>query len=425
MYIRRDIAMKKVLPLSFLIATLGIVINDSYAAVGQSAVITLVFPYGARSYAMGEVGTALADDGSALFFNPAGLDVPNERFMGGCGTWFWQPLLPAFGLRELWHTSLAGNIQLPDFYWCSPGAFYNYINMGVNNWQDELGRDMGSSRSYETVMALGAGFNFKDVGIQNHYFGLTFKYINSALAPNVNGAGTGIGQGIAIDLGYLWTIGKGFRFGATAMNMGPPIYYIDPEKLDPIPFTINLALAYKNEWIIDGLRYLAVAGEFRTDREVVKNYIDKHPDPFYTALWTDLFHDKDETAAFEFQQFNEHLGGEITLLNTVSLRGGYLFDWVGERYEFHYGFGMQILNHLSLEWGNIYSPEGFLKETLQSIDKRKTGASGARHNQYQISLTLSRALYWDDWDLEWWKVKDDAHPEKRPQRKRDDGGFRL
>ena len=39
----------------------------------KSAVITLVFPSGARSLAMGEVGTALADDEQAAFYNPAGL----------------------------------------------------------------------------------------------------------------------------------------------------------------------------------------------------------------------------------------------------------------------------------------------------------------------------------------------------------------
>jgi hypothetical protein len=423
MCIRGVVAMKKILPLFLIIAAITGMVSISHAGVGQSAVITLVFPYGARSYAMGEVGTALADDESVLFFNPAGLDVPNERYIGGCGTFFYEPLLPAFRLKDLWHTALAANIQVPDFYWCSPGVFFNFINMGINSWQDELGRDRGSSRSWESVMALGAGFNFKDVGILNHYFGLTAKYIVSALSPGIGGAGSGVGTGIAVDFGYLWTIGRNFRFGATAMNMGPPIYYIDPEKLDPIPFTINLALAYKNELLIEGLRFFAVAGEFRADREVVKNYIDRKPDPFYKAIWTDLLKDKDETAAFELWQFNEHLGGEMTVLNTLSWRNGYLVDVVGERYEYHYGIGVSVLNHLSLDFGNIYSPEGFMKGFARLFDSHKTGASGARNNQWQISLTLSRALYWNDNDFEWWKVRDTTPPQKR--RQLDDGIFRL
>jgi hypothetical protein len=86
MYIRQGVAMKKKLPLFLIFATIIGIVSFSHAGVGQSAVITLVFPYGARSSAMGEVGTALADDASVLYFNPAGLDVPNDRFIGGCGT---------------------------------------------------------------------------------------------------------------------------------------------------------------------------------------------------------------------------------------------------------------------------------------------------------------------------------------------------
>ena len=48
--------------------------------VGQSAVVTLVFPFGARNTGMGEVGTSLADDDAVLFYNPAGLAVQNSSF---------------------------------------------------------------------------------------------------------------------------------------------------------------------------------------------------------------------------------------------------------------------------------------------------------------------------------------------------------
>ena len=56
---------------------------DSLAAIGQSAVITLVLPHGARQSGMGDVGTALADDEHALFWNPAGLGIKNEELQGG------------------------------------------------------------------------------------------------------------------------------------------------------------------------------------------------------------------------------------------------------------------------------------------------------------------------------------------------------
>ena len=68
----------------------------AYGGVGESAVITLSFPFGARSAGMGEVGTALADDQSVLFFNPAGLGVADNAWMNGAASWSFEYLLPAF-----------------------------------------------------------------------------------------------------------------------------------------------------------------------------------------------------------------------------------------------------------------------------------------------------------------------------------------
>ena len=276
--------------------------------------------------------------------------------------------------------------------------------MGVNEWTDGLGRILGMARSYEWVAALGWGFNFHEIGIENHYFGITAKFVNSVLAPGIGPHGQGTGNTFAIDAGYLWTLGYGFRFGATFMNMGPSVYYIDPEYRDPIPFTINLALALKND-LYDLDLPIRFAGELRLEREVVKNYPDRKPDPFYRAIWTDLLHDKDESPAYEFQQINWHIGGEITALNTFSVRNGILFDWIGERYEWHFGFGLHFLNHYSLDCYYIYAPEGFMRGFVESLDRNKTGASGARYGQYGLSLTLTRVLNQSDEDMNWQSIR--------------------
>jgi len=48
-------------------------LSTSLFAAGQSAVITLTFPPGARATGLGEAFVAVADDANATFFNPAGL----------------------------------------------------------------------------------------------------------------------------------------------------------------------------------------------------------------------------------------------------------------------------------------------------------------------------------------------------------------
>jgi len=50
-----------------------ILCSTNVFAIGQSAVVTLSFPVGARPTAMGEAFTGLANDANATFYNPAGL----------------------------------------------------------------------------------------------------------------------------------------------------------------------------------------------------------------------------------------------------------------------------------------------------------------------------------------------------------------
>jgi hypothetical protein len=294
---------------------------------------------------------------------------------------FWEPLLPAFGLKELWHTF--GAFVYPTEDWGTLGASINFINMGINNWQDELGRDQGSSRSWEGVFGLSYGFSlFQDFSV-----GLNMKYIVSALAPNVSGKGTGVGQGFAVDASilkrnlFIRNLNLGFMF----QNMGPAIYYIDPEKLDPIPFSLRLGTAYTAiQTPIHELTFL-----LDLNREVVKNYIDKpKPDAFWTALWTDLLHDKDETPSFEIQQVNVNLGMEYWYSRIVAMRTGFLFDYVGERYELTLGLGL-LYGNIHFDCSYIHSPEGFMKNITQKMNPAKTGASGARDGQYRASFLFN------------------------------------
>ena len=54
-----------------------------YCAIGQSAVITLVMPPGARATGTAEAFTGLANDVNAEYFNPAGLARSRWRTPGG------------------------------------------------------------------------------------------------------------------------------------------------------------------------------------------------------------------------------------------------------------------------------------------------------------------------------------------------------
>jgi hypothetical protein len=392
---RRLFSSMKQFLITFLFGVLALS-TESYA-VGQSAVITLVFPSGARSLAMGEVGTALADDEQVLYYNPAGLGMSNYRFRGGSYTNSYEQLLPAFHIRDLWHVHLAGCYQPPASVWGGFAADLNFINFGINQMTDEQGREIARYRSFEGVGAIGWGFNLVDAGIKNHFWGIGLKLLYSALAPGYGTGTEGIASSFAADVGYIWRFLPFMRFGLTFANMGPSVYYIDRSEADPIPFTINLALAYQDEFFIGNFKLLKLSSEIRADREVVKTYPDRQPDPFWKAIYTDLVNDPDMTTGEEFEETNWHLGFESTFANTFSVRNGFLFDMAGKRFETHFGIGVRIYDHFQWDFSTIYSPEGYLKGFYGLPE----GSNGSRHGQYHLTFTFLRMGNWSPHDGTW------------------------
>ncbi len=370
------------------------------AGVGESAVITLAFPYGSRSFGMGEVGTALADDGSALYFNPAGLGVRNSNWRRGSAAYSFEPLLPAFRLTELWHSAIAGYYQMPSGLG-GLGCSMNYINMGRNSIVDAMGREINNVQSWEAVWTLGWGFSFEEFGDSTRYAGLSFKPFVSSLAPGFGEHGEGVAQSFAIDLGYLRVLKNGFRFGLNLANMGPDIYYIDQSERDPIPFTVNTAVAWKRRIIIDRIEFMRIAAELRMDKELVVNHYDGDPEPFYKAMFIDMFN---ESPKHELLDINYHSGFEFWIMNTGCYRQGILFDYIGERYELHFGLGCNLFNHIRGDFSWIYAPDSFMIGFLRNFDKEKEGATGARHYQWHLTITIDALAGWSEKDRKWWMV---------------------
>jgi hypothetical protein len=290
----------------------------------------------------------------------------------------YEPLLPAFGLRELWHTY--GAFVLPTEDWGTLGFTVNYINMGVSSYTNELGKELGRARSWEGVFGLSYGLFLKE----NLSLGLNVKFINSALAPGSGSGGEGVGQTFAIDASVLKRklFLDNLDLGFLIQNMGPNIFYVDRTNMDPIPFTLRLGLVYRAlQTQVHDIKVL-----FDMSREVVKNRFDGNPpDPFWKAIWTDLLNDKEESPLFELQQINFNMGLEYWYANFLALRAGFLEDYIGERYELTLGVGFQS-GSMNIDGSYIYSPETFMKPLLQAINPAKEGASGARDGQWRFSF---------------------------------------
>lgn len=288
-----------------------------------------------------------------------------------------EMLLPAFKLTELWHLYWA--LIWPTQDWGTIGGFVNYINMGKNPIIDALGNERDVVRSWEGVFGLSYGLTVRE----DFSLGINAKYVVSALAPGLGENGEGVGQTFAIDAALLKRdlLLNGFDLGFMLQNMGPDIFYVEEEFSDPIPFTLRLGLVYRAiETPIHDLKVL-----FDMHKEVVKNRYDGSPDPFYQALWTDLINDKDEEAKYEMQEINYNLGLEYWYTQFLALRTGFLFDYIGERYEWTFGLGVRY-GTLNFDWSYIYAPDGFMKGVLKHFEKGKSGATGARDGQWRASF---------------------------------------
>ncbi|MFW6254422.1 MAG: PorV/PorQ family protein [Chitinivibrionales bacterium] len=281
----------------------------------------------------------------------------------------YEPLLPAFDISDLWHVYTS--FVLPTEDWGTIGLTANFLNFGVNEWTDELGRELGEARAWEGVFYLSYGLPIKE----DLSFGMNVKYIHSALASGYGPNGEGVGQTFAIDASVLKRnlFFENFDLGFNMQNMGPSIFYINREDADPIPFTLRLGAAYT--FFETPLHSLTAVADF--DREIVKSYLEKRPDPFWKAFYTDLIKMEDDQSLFdkakeELSEVIGHVGLEYWYVNFLALRLGYMHDDAGSRKEFNVGIGLHYGN-MDFDWSYIHSPEG----------------SPARHQQWRASFKFS------------------------------------
>ncbi len=217
-------------------------------AQGESAVPFLLIAPNARADGMGEAGGALADDASAIFWNPAGLAFQTGQEVALThSNW-----LPQFQQSDLFYDYLAYKNNI-ESWGGTLGASITYLSLGEFNITGEGGPDvLGTFKAFEVGATVGFATKVtNDLGV-----GLNLRYINSSLAPiNVQGQGReGVASTVSFDIATLWkpqslnlpllgNIGDRFSAGLDLSNLGPKLTYIDAAQADPLPTNLRLAFA--------------------------------------------------------------------------------------------------------------------------------------------------------------------------------------
>ena len=293
--------------------------NESQAAV----LVPLLVRPGAKQAAMGEAYSAVAEDATAGFYNPAGLAFQdtNKKNVQGMHTNWLPKLAPDMYYEFLGYTQYVEG-------WGHMGFNLVYFNMGEQNRTNSTSSDViGTFRSFEMMVSGSYGATMTD----NLSLGLTLKAIYSKLADAGQEAekGKGVGSSFALDVGAMYKPPiQGLSLAASIHNLGPKISYIDVTQADPLPLNFVLGAAYK-----------PIDSEFNKLLFVLDLYkplVMRTGSPIEALIrgWYD------EPMKEEMRQIDYHAGAEYTYNNFMALRAGYSADIDGELKSPTFGVGI-------------------------------------------------------------------------------------
>jgi len=194
------------------------------AQVGGAAVVFLQIEPDSRAAGMGNSGVALADNASAVFWNPAGLASQRGAEISLTHS-NWLPSL----ISDLFYEYLVGKYHVEGVG--TFGGHVTFLNLGEQEWRDDQNVLLGTFRSYDLAVGVSAARNITD----NLALGLGTRFIYSNLSGGVSidDTQTKAGMSLGVDLGALYTFNPIQAGGAqltpslglNLANMGPKIGY--------------------------------------------------------------------------------------------------------------------------------------------------------------------------------------------------------
>ena len=249
--------MKKITFLLFVVAFIPFSVVQ--AQVGITAVPFLQIEPDSRATGMGNTGVAIADNSSAIFWNPAGLAFQDQSQINLThANW-----LPAFN-ADLFYDYLVGTYHVDGIG--TIGGHITFLNLGEQTRTDETGLELGRFNSFEISAGLSYGFSISD----NFAVGTGLRYIYSSLADgSVSGQSINPGSSVGLDLAALYKSNPfevanrfaSFNAGFNLSNIGPGIQYTDNAQKDPLPTVFRAGWAYKMDLDSNGLNTITFAND--------------------------------------------------------------------------------------------------------------------------------------------------------------------
>lgn len=310
----------------------------SQTAVSTGVPFLLIGP-NSRFGGMGETGTAIADDATAMHWNPSGLAYQK---LGTEVNFTHSPWLAGLNIGDLFYDYIAGRKYIKSING-TVGASLTYLNIGEVIVTDEFGNSQPERnyKAYELAFAV----SYATMLSKNWAAGVTTRFIYSRLSPRdifvAGEKGTGTGISASFDLSGMWRpvkapkiLANRFSVGLNLSNLGPKIAYVDAAQADPLPTQLRLGLAY--DIVESEFNTLTLTADFSkllvnrvlqiVDTTGGQNRIvqEGSVDPFYQAIFTSW---KGGVSGIA-KSFQSSVGAEYWYGNPklIALRAGYFYE---------------------------------------------------------------------------------------------------
>ncbi|MBN2541730.1 PorV/PorQ family protein [bacterium] len=199
------------------------VLSGSVLAKGTTGAQFLKIGVGTRACALGEAYGAIAYDPTAIYWNPAGLNL-----IEGHSVYFEQN----FWLLDMTQQFLGGAFSTKlgnlgfGFYYSSSGEIPIVENFQI----------VGEYSAYDAAFSIA----YSNKAFNLFSYGITGKYIYQKIEEEN-------ASSFAADLGFLYKPANldRFRIGFSIQNLGPEIKFI--EEGDPLPLNFRLSTSYLGE----------------------------------------------------------------------------------------------------------------------------------------------------------------------------------
>lgn len=186
---------------------------------GTSAAQFLTLGVGARAPGMGGAFAGVADDSTAIFWNPAGLNRLESKSLS---------LMHAMWFEDIAYdwVSYAQKVKNLGTF----GIGVQYLSYGSIKQTDNTGLDVGSFSPSDVAVSLSCAREVVGIGL-----GMNIKYISSQI--------TNTARAYAVDFGAMYPLLENkLWLGAAVQNFGTKMKFIDEE--DPLPLNIKIGGAY-------------------------------------------------------------------------------------------------------------------------------------------------------------------------------------